>query len=137
MKKRISVTIGLIALVLLLSFARFKGVGTGLRVVAESVPCNSPGCFEGLSHYNYLYDSSAKISRVGETSISPSGLYAVFSNGDGQVMLYKKGSRNLKDVTDGRDGIPQTFVWDEAHSKVIITLCQNHRCPPLIIHLDS
>jgi hypothetical protein len=135
--KKLIIAIGLIAIVLLLSFARFKGMGAGLRVIAEAVPCNSPGCFEGISHFEYLYDGSTKISQVDKASVSPSGKYAAFSDFDGRVMLYKRGSNNPEDVTSGRNGLAQTFVWDEAHSKVTVNFCEDNGCPPLIVHLDS
>jgi len=140
MKKQARVVIGLVAVILLLSYAQFKSVDKGLRVVTESVPCTSSGCFEAISHFEYLYDGATKISRVESASVSPSGRYAAYSN-DTRVMLYKRGSGNSKDVTHGRNGLPNAFEWNEAHSKVTIDFCQDNpnpvKCPPLIIQLDS
>ncbi len=128
MKKRIAAIIGLVAVALLLGFARFKGAGAGLRVVMESVPCNAPGCFESISHFNYLYDNTTKVSRVGEIDISSSGTYAAFED-DGKIMLYKRGSGQLKDVTDGKFAIPETFKWNEEKSQLVITYYNDNPNP--------
>lgn len=142
MSKRAILTSLAAAVILLLAFLRFQGVSATLRVVRESQTCDHPGCFEAIAHYDYLYDGIKKVARVGDWSISPSGAYAAFENEDGRIMLYQLGSGKLKDVTQGQTAIPETFNWNEAQARLVITYYQEHpnpiyaHCPPSTIRLD-
>jgi len=140
MNKKFITIIGALAIILLLVVARFRSSAAGLQIVDKEVPCTAQGCFESISHYAFLYDGYREISQIEKGSISPSGTYAVFSN-DGRIMLYKRGSGHAKDVSRGRIGIPETFVWNERQSQATINYWQDHpnpayaKIPPLTVHL--
>jgi hypothetical protein len=143
MNKKYIAIIGTLVIILLLVIAQFRSSATGLQIVNKEVPCTDQGCFEGISHFVYLYDGYKEISQIGEASISPSGTYAVYTDFEGEVskiMLYKRGSGQAKNVSRGRIGIPETFIWNEQQSQVTINYWQDHPNPayakisPLTIH---
>ena len=107
-----------------------------LRFVAESQPCTAANCFESVSHYRYLYEGDTQISRVYSESLSPSGNYTAFED-DGKIMLYIRGSGNLKEITDGQFAVPESFIWDEPQSQLTITYYNDNSNPQFNNHAKS
>jgi len=109
-----------------------------LHFVETSEPSSSS--FESIAHYRYLYDRTAKISRVGHADISPSGQYAAFED-DGKIVLYNGRLKTLKNITGGKFALPEKFSWDESKPLLVIEYYsdspnpKNH--PISTIHLDE
>lgn len=118
-----------------------RSVGRRLTFVPEQESCTAKGCFESIMDFTCLYDGPRKIARVGNRSISPSGAYAAFEGASfehsGKIMLYDRASGKLGDITDGGFAIPETFQWDEQHSKLAITYYQENPNPIYAKHPPS
>lgn len=104
---------------LLSACSRQEAKVQGLRLVNESQLSNSS--FESVAHYQYLWDDQIKIAKVGEVDISPSGNYAIYSNAEGEVMLYRYKSLQPKIVVSKVAPFISDFAWNEDAGDTTIT----------------
>lgn len=113
-----------------------------LRLVqeAEKTP---PGFWEGMRHFTVLYDRSVKVAEVMSADISPSGDYSAYESSAARIMLYRREMFLPKDVTVGRVGLIDKYLWDEQNSRLVITFLQDvedpkyANCPPLVVDLHQ
>lgn len=99
-----------------------KELGFGLREVHRS-KVSSPGLFEGVGHFSFVYfrDELLCQCRYTEIMISPDGRYSIFVNSeDGILMLFQSGDRELLPLSQQYVGHPVRAEWTE--SRVIVTL---------------
>lgn len=75
----------------------------GYWLIREQVPM-SRGWFEGLAHYERLFDRSVDLGIVERFSIAPDGSYAVLGRGRA-VMLYSRAGRTLDTLLVDTSGV--------------------------------
>jgi hypothetical protein len=123
----------------------FAEIEQGYRVAHLSIDlhdCNT--CFEGIAHYNDLYDGSRKLGRIGNYSISDSGRFAVWEDNssdarkfNGRVLLYDRKTSEIRDITDRPFALPSRFNWDESQLTLRINYYENNgrKHKPTIVRL--
>jgi hypothetical protein len=101
-------------------------LGHGYRIVPRTVNLSGvPDAFEGLTHYTDLYLHSHRLGTVGEYSISPSGRFALFQD-DGKTLLFDRGLRQTRDVSDGNFAVAKSFDWSEITGIVYVEYYYGH-----------
>jgi hypothetical protein len=105
---------------------RVEDLSGGFRLVRRSI-VNSPGHWEGVGHFSFLYFREQELCQCsyGSFSVSPSARYALFHDGPtGKLRLIDTSTGRIDDVTTKSVGIPKTFDWNEAAGVVVVAFYQ-------------
>ena len=96
------------------------------RLVRREV-VNSPGHWEGIGHFSYLYFRKQELCKCsyGDFSVSPSKKYALFKDGPtGKLRLMNTSTGRIDDITTKYVGSPEKFDWNEAAGVVVVAFYQ-------------
>ncbi len=112
-------------------FSSSKSIGHGFRNVDVSVTTKSK--FEGLAHYSHLYYRKQFLSDNRNFSISPSGHYAVYHNGE-TMELFDSCRNAIVTIAQGFS-TPTQFNWSP--NEVILTLDDSYSGKRITISTES
>jgi hypothetical protein len=99
-----------------------KELGFGFREVHRS-KVNSPGQFEGVGHFSFVYFGDELLCQCNHTEIviSPDGKRSIFVNAeDGKLTLFESTSHKRRLLSQQFIGHPARAEWREA--EVVLTL---------------
>jgi hypothetical protein len=99
-----------------------KDLGFGFRQVTRSRE-NSPGAFEGVGHFSYLYYRDLELCQIGTYSLAPSGRYVAFQDGpSGDVILFIAESRRRLTLQKYPGAAVVGYTWGGRERELLLGL---------------
>ena len=104
-------------------------LGFGSNAVSRS-QVNSPGSFEGVGHFTFVYFHDEEICQCGasEVAIAPDGSRLLYTDTTtGKLMLFRSDTRARVELTQEFVGYPADATWDLAARKAVVQLQYGNR----------
>jgi hypothetical protein len=101
-----------------------RDLGNGYLEVRRS-QVNSPGHWEGIGHFGFVYFKEEKLCQCGpaEIKVSPNGELAVYvDEKSGALTLFRADSRSKQLLSERYIGHPVAADWQLADRRVVLTL---------------